>query len=127
MPGSDPKPSLLQGKRILVVEDEAIVAMLLEDMLADLGCQTVGPAMTLNEANGLIAESEIDAAILDVNVGGERVYPLAVTLTARNVPLVFATGYGEGGLEESWRGRTTVQKPYTEADIVRALKAALGG
>lgn len=112
----------LKGKRVLVVEDEAVVAMLLEDMLGDLGCVAVGPAMTLKLGTELAQKEKIDVAILDVNVAGERVYPIAEILAVREVPMIFATGYGEGGLQDPWRGRPTVQKPYTEGDIVRALQ-----
>lgn len=126
MTQADDDRELLKDKRILVVEDEAIVAMLLEDMLGDLGCVVAGPAMSVKQGLAL-ADDPLDAAILDVNVAGERVYPIAERLAARSVPVIFATGYGEGGLTEPWRGRTTVQKPYTEGDILRALKAVLGG
>jgi CheY-like chemotaxis protein len=115
------------GKRVLVVEDEAIVAMLLENILDDIGCAVIGPALTLQQADELVAqESAIDAAILDVNLHGERIYPVAEILAGRNVPIAFATGYGEGGLDGAWRGRPTVQKPYTIADIVRVLYGFFG-
>ncbi|MCC6920164.1 MAG: response regulator [Alphaproteobacteria bacterium] len=116
----------LTGKRILVVEDEAIVAMLLENILEDIGCTPVGPALTLEQAHTLsTAEEPPDAAILDVNLRGERVYPVAEVLRDRGVPIIFATGYGEGGLDSAWRGRPTVQKPYTMDDIVRTLSRVL--
>lgn len=118
----------LQGLSVFVVEDEAIIAMMLEDMLTDLGCRVVGPCTNLKQAHETLAETETpQAAILDVNVGGEQVYPVAMALAARGVPLVFATGYGSAGLAEAWRDRVTVQKPYTQDDIVRALGAATGG
>ena len=86
----------LKGRRLLLVEDEAMVAMLLEDMLSDLGCEVVGPAGNVAHALELAkGEAEIAGAILDVNVGGQPIYPVAETLKARGVPFVFATGYGE--------------------------------
>ncbi len=112
----------LAGKAILVVEDEAIVAMLLENILEDLGCRVVGPALTLQQARDILAlGAVVDAAILDVNLHGERVYPIAEILAQRGVPLAFATGYGEGGLEGAWRTHPAVQKPYTMDDIERAI------
>jgi len=119
-------PPSLAGKRVLVVEDEAIVAMLLENILEDIGCTPVGPALGLEQALSLVAaETALDAAILDVNLRGERVYPVAEALSGRGIPIIFATGYGEGGVEGAWRGRPTVQKPYTVDDIVRTLASVL--
>ena len=118
--------SALAERRVLVVEDESLVAMLLETMLEDLGCVTVGPVASVDEALGVAAGGDIDAALLDVNVAGTPVFPVAEALEARGIPLVFSTGYGEGGLPEQWRGRPTVQKPFTEAVIRDALMKALG-
>lgn len=116
----------LEGKRVLVVEDDALVGMLIESILEDLGCVILGPATTLDEARALIDDGEpIDAALLDVNVAGEQVFPVAEALAARGTPIVFSTGYGEGGLTEAWRGRPTLQKPFTEADVKAALAAAV--
>ncbi|MBU1324147.1 MAG: response regulator [Alphaproteobacteria bacterium] len=116
----------LKDRRVLVVEDESLVAMLLETMLEDMGCLTVGPASSVDEGLRMVDEEEMDAALLDVNVGGTPVFAVAAALEARGIPLVFSTGYGEGGLPENWRGRPTVQKPFTEAVIRDALMKALG-
>jgi CheY-like chemotaxis protein len=116
----------MSGRRVLVVEDESLVAMLLETMLEDMGCVPVGPAATIDEALKLVDSEMFDAALLDVNVAGQPVFPVARALEARGIPLVFSTGYGEGGLPEAWRGRPTVQKPFTEAVIRDALMSALG-
>lgn len=118
--------SALKDRRVLVVEDESLVAMLLETMLEDLGAVVVGPASTVEEGLRLVEEGQMDAALLDVNVAGTQVFPVAEALEARGIPLVFSTGYGEGGLPENWRGRPTVQKPFTEAVIRDALMKALG-
>jgi CheY-like chemotaxis protein len=118
--------TVLKDRRVLVVEDESLVAMLLETMLEDMGCLTVGPASSVEEGLRLVGEEQMDAALLDVNVGGTPVFPVAEALEARGIPLVFSTGYGEGGLPENWRGRPTVQKPFTEAVIRDALMKALG-
>lgn len=120
----DPAASPLAGRRVLVVEDEALVSMLIEQMLEDLGCVVVGPATTIASALALAEGSEpIDMALLDVNLSGEHVFPVAEALAKRGVPFAFSTGYGEGGLPEEWRGRPTLQKPYTFDDVIEALGA----
>lgn len=116
----------LGGRRILIVEDESLVAMLLETILDDMGCETVGPISTVAEAVALIEGGEaLDGALLDVNVAGVEVFPVAAALDARGVPFVFSTGYGEGGLPEEWKGRITLQKPFTETAVQDALVKAL--
>ena len=115
------------GRRVLIVEDESLVAMLLETILEDMGCVPVGPAATVDEGLQLVADpAPIDAALLDVNVAGRQVFPIAEALKARGVPFVFSTGYGEGGLPDEWRGQSTIQKPFTEAAVRDALMAAMG-
>ena len=116
----------LEGRRVLVIEDESLVAMLLETILADLGCEVIGPESNVDD--GLQAASStpnLDAALLDVNVAGREVFPVAEALLARDVPVVFSTGYGESGLPEQWRGRPTIQKPFTESTIRDALLRAI--
>lgn len=116
----------LSGIRVLVVEDEALVAMDLEMILEDLGCVVIGPAMRLDRAEELVkANVEADAAILDVNVSGHQVFPLAALLAERGVPIVFATGYDRSGMPDEWNERPTLQKPYTVEDIARQLLQAL--
>lgn len=117
----------LRGRRVLVVEDESLVAMLIETILEDLGGEAVGPMASVDEALAFLADgTAIDAALLDVNLAGRQVFPVAEALQAAGVPFVFSTGYGEGGLPEAWRGRPTVQKPFTEAGLGAALRQALG-
>lgn len=116
----------LQGRRVLVIEDESLVAMLLETILDDMGCTVVGPESNIDD--GLVAattEASLDAALLDVNVAGREVFPVAEALRARGVPFVFSTGYGEAGLPEHWRGNPTIQKPFTEGAIRDALMKAM--
>lgn len=98
--------------RVLVVEDEPLIAMALEDTLTDLGYEVVGPALSLKEALRLSRHEDIDGAILDVNVAGEKVFPVADILATRSIPFVFVTGYGGAGLRECDRGRPILQKPY---------------
>lgn len=114
--------------KVLVVEDEALVAINLEAILEDLGCQVVGPAMRFERAEALIeADQSAQAAILDVNLGGQPVYPLAERLAARGIPIVFATGYGKAGIPVEWHDRPIIQKPYTMADVRSGLLSALDG
>lgn len=114
----------LSGIRVLVVEDEALIAAMLEEMLLALGAVVVGPVPTLAEGMRAAASAEFDIAILDVNLRGERVDPLAEALRARQVPLVFATGYGRGS-EPVIRGSPVIDKPYTERRLHHALGRAL--
>lgn len=120
--------SNLAGLRVLVVEDEMMVSMLIEDMLGDLGCKVVGPASRLDEALALAGEAEIDCAVLDVNLGGQSIFPLADLLRAKGAPFAFATGYGDAGLRDVDRGSPVLQKPFRETDLAHVLgllKAAL--
>jgi CheY-like chemotaxis protein len=112
--------------RILVVEDEAIVAMLLEDMLAELGYEVVGPVTRLDRALDLARGALIDAAVLDVNVNGNDSYAVADALRARAIPFVFATGYGTKELAERFRDSPITQKPFHRDDLERALGIAMG-
>jgi CheY-like chemotaxis protein len=120
--------SALQGARILLVEDEALVAMLLEDMLADNGCEVVATAPRLAEAlaHAKDADLKFDLAILDLNLAGENTFSVAQALKDRGTPFVFATGYGAGGLPPEWRDRPTLQKPFTSTDITQVLHETLG-
>ncbi len=111
------------GLRVLVVEDETLVAMLIEDMLGDLGCQVVGPAANVEEALDLAAAGGIDCAVLDVNLAGRSVFPVADRLRELGVPFAFATGYGDAGLRAADQGSPVLQKPFREADLAQVLEA----
>ena len=115
---SEPK---LKGLRVLVVEDEMMVSMLIEDMLDELGCAIVGPASRIDEATTLAREADMDCAVLDVNLGGQPIFPLADMLRERGVPFAFATGYGDAGLRDVDRGAPVLQKPFREGDLARVL------
>lgn len=118
----DPKNAgALQGLRILIVEDEAIIASFLEDALLDLGCEVIGPALTMEDALRLAREAAIDGAGLDINIAGEKSYAVADILAARGLPFVFMTGYGKAGLRESDRGRPVLQKPYNLERLVEIM------
>jgi CheY-like chemotaxis protein len=119
--------SSLVGRRVLVVEDEMMIAMLVEDMLAELGCSVVGPAHALDAALELArTELGLDVAVLDVNLGGQPVFAVADALREKGVPAIFSTGYGDAGLREIDRGSQVLQKPFRAGDLAKALNAALG-
>lgn len=117
----------LDGMRVLVIEDEALVAMLIEDILADLGCIVAGTATRLEEAIGLAGSLAFDVAILDMNLDGFRTDSVAEALAERGIPFLFATGYGSGGVPEAFRGVPVLPKPFGEGQLRRTLLAALGG
>lgn len=114
-----------EGLRVLVVEDESLICMMIEDILIDLGCIVIGSASNLDKALALAGEALMDVAILDVNLDGIRSEPVADRLSARGVPFVFATGYGTNGVSESYRSTPVLKKPFTERDLRRALSEAL--
>ena len=103
--------AIRQGLRVLVAEDEALVSMLIEDMLADMGALVVGPAATFDEAMGLAGSETIDIALLDVNLAGKPVFPIADLLRERGIVFIFASGYGEAGIIESHRGAPCCRSP----------------
>ena len=107
--------------RVLIVEDEMLVAMNLEDMLLELGHEVAGIAGRLGAALALAKDAAFDAAILDVNLAGEKSFPVADLLAERGLPFLFATGYGLQGIEERYRSRTVLQKPFRSADLEAAL------
>jgi CheY-like chemotaxis protein len=115
------------GRKVFVVEDEFLIRMLLEDMLADLGHDIAAVAGNVNEATELARTSEFDLAILDVNLDGRDVYPVADILAERGLPFVFVTGYGGRGLPEPYRERPTLQKPFQLEDLRSTLNAVLDG
>ena len=118
----------VEGLSVFVVEDEALVLMNLEDMLQELGCEVRGPAMRIDRAEQLVEEGmSADVAILDVNVAGEMIFPFARRLAERNIPIVFATGYGRSGLPDDFNDYPILQKPYTTDDVAQGLAAAVNG
>ncbi len=113
--------SNLSGLRILCVEDECIVAMLIEDILAEEGCEIVGPFAKLAPAIAIARSARIDGAVLDVNLNGETSYQLAELLAGMQVPYIFVTGYGDEGIAELHRRTRVVQKPFKGSELVSAL------
>jgi DNA-binding response OmpR family regulator len=113
-------------KRILIVEDEMMIAMLIEDMVQDLGYEPIGPAMTVDKAVALATAETLDAAILDVNLGdGAPSTPVAEALKSRGVPFLFATGYGSRGRPDAFEEAPVLQKPFSIDDLSGALSQLL--
>jgi CheY-like chemotaxis protein len=115
----------LAGRRILIVEDEPVVAMALEDMLVDLGCVIIGPALRLKNALALATTEMLDGAVLDVNLGKDRSFPIAEILKIRNVPFLFSTGYGCQGLQAPFHDASVLTKPYSLASLERSLSGIM--
>ena len=113
------------GMRILVVEDELMIRMLLEDMLGELGYTVAAEAARIEEALEAAKNADFDIAILDVNLNGQPISPVADALVARGMPFVFATGYGERGLPEPYRDRPTLKKPFQMDGLKQMLQTAL--
>lgn len=118
--------SELAHKRILVVEDEFLVSAMLCDMLADVSALVVGPASTVRSALALMETNSIDGAILDMNVNGEWIDPVAEALALRGIPFIFSTGYGANDRSRRFQART-VEKPFTWHAIEKQLTRAMAG
>jgi DNA-binding response OmpR family regulator len=115
----------LQGRRILVVEDEVLIGMMLQDMLSDFGCEVVGPIIRLAPALEVAQREQVDLAILDVNLAGEAVFPVADALQSRKVPIIFSTGYGTSDLVEQYKAFPTLAKPYDVDELRRVLNSVM--
>lgn len=111
--------------RVLVVEDEALISLLIESMLNDMGHETVDCAHSVQHALALLEPmtKPIDAAMLDINLGGTLVFPVAEALAARDIPFAFLTGYGANGVPKRFADATVIQKPFTEKDLAYAMDA----
>src|SRR5689334_962799 len=111
--------------RVLVVEDEYLIRMLLEDMLDELGYGVAAAVGTISEARQFATSGDFNAAILDVNLDGEEISPVADILAKRGLPFVFVTGYGERSLPEPYRGRPALQKPFQAEQLKNTLAGLL--
>lgn len=111
----------LNGLRVLIVEDELIIAMELENLLRGLGCTVLGPAPTIKQALRALADERPDVAVLDVNLRGERVTPVAEFLEEQGIPFVLVTGYGRERLEEALQGKRYLRKPVDAHELASAL------
>jgi DNA-binding NtrC family response regulator len=115
----------MSGRRILAVEDDMLIRLTLEDMLAELGCTSLSTAATIDQALALIDACVFDAATLDVNLGGVSSYAVADALAARGVPFVFTTGYGAHFLSDGYRERPILKKPFAYEDLGHMLARLL--
>ncbi len=115
----------LEGRRIFVVEDELVITMLLQDMFEELRCEVVSLASRFQDALDKAKTLSFEVAILDVNLNGQRTFPIAEALTERGLPFVFATGYGAAAVPENFRNAPVLQKPFRLADLERAVRTAL--
>ena len=112
--------------RVLIVEDEYLVALLVEDMLRALGFEVVGIASNIKSATQTAESGEFDVAILDVNLNGAMSNPVAEILARRNIPFIFATGYGKSGPHDLFAETPSLQKPFEEDDLKKALASVMG-
>lgn len=119
--------SPLHGLRMMIVEDETMVAMMVEDLLETFGCEVVAVAGTVKQALEFVATENvtIDGAILDVNIGGEKVFPVADALAARGISFIFATGYGASGIDPGFEEHPVIAKPFRVAALNQILISTL--
>ena len=114
------------GRRVLVVEDEYMVAALLEEILAEAGFVVIGPMPRLAQAVLAANETAIDVALLDVNLAGQHVFPAAEALERRGIPFIFMTGYGLRILPAQFNSRPSIGKPFRSAGLLQVLSTVLG-
>lgn len=114
----------ISGLRVLLIEDEVVIAMTAEDMLEEIGCVVTAQASTFNEALDTASRDDFDIALLDVNLNGIMSLPVARLLREQGKPFVFTTGYGNAGLEEEFSGVQVVSKPYTMRTLASAIQSA---
>jgi CheY-like chemotaxis protein len=127
MQRSGDKASVLAGRSVLVVEDETIISLEIEQMLQDLDCGPIWHAANVMQALAVLAQHWPDVALLDVNLGREKVFPVADMLSERAIPFIFSTGYGRDGLPLEWAGRPVIQKPYLTRELAMALTPLIEG
>ena len=120
-----PQFDSLAGVKVLVVEDELLVAMLIEETLTDHGCLVIGPFTTLSTALVAAGEAQADVALLDVNLRGERVYPVAELLEVRRIPFLLLSGYGHEAVPAEHPLWVACSKPFLPTELLRALSALL--
>jgi CheY-like chemotaxis protein len=116
---------LLAGRRVLLIEDEMLVLMALEDMMGDFGCTSITVAGNLEDALAVVAAEPFDLATLDVNLNGQRSYPIADALNDAGVPFAFSTGYGGHGVDEGYGVHPVIDKPFDGPQLEQVLTALL--
>lgn len=117
----------LSGRRVLVVEDEMLVLIMIEDMLTDLGCVSIATAATVDTAIALIAAQDFDVAMLDMNLNGSKTFAVADVLGARSVPFVFATGYSAPDMRGGYSDYPVLKKPFSDGELAEILARLLTG
>lgn len=117
----------LPGRRILIVEDDPYITLALEDTLTDFGMVVAGAARTLSDALRLAQTAAFDLALLDVNIGHDKIDPVADAIHARGIPFIFTTGCGRAGLPEAFSQQAIIEKPFYVEEILRALREELTG
>jgi DNA-binding response OmpR family regulator len=120
-------PDHLQGRRVLVVEDETVLAVTIEEILQDLGCIVVGPVGRLEAALKLATDDRLDAAVLDISIRGGTVFPIAEKPRTRQIPFVFASGYGEWALPDEFADQPRLTKPFTARELEAAMRLLCTG
>ena len=126
MTGGDPSGiGDVAGLKVFIVEDESLIAMLLEDILEEMGCAVVGSALTLKQALDQADAVPADVAILDINLGGDPIFPVAGKLVARGMPRIFARGYGATTAPDDGRARPTLPKPFAADQVATAVANAV--
>lgn len=108
---------------VFLVEDEALIRMMVAGMVEELGHRVVAEAGSIKEANALAQSAQFDVAILDINIAGQTIFPIAEILKIRNLPFIFASGYGTTGLPDTFSERPTLRKPFTVGELGRAIDA----
>jgi CheY-like chemotaxis protein len=116
----------IEGRHVLVVEDEMTIVLVIEEALLELGIEVIGPAARLDAALSLAREPSIDAAILDINIRGGNSYDVADILAERRIPFLFCSGYSDGAVEERHRGRPRLAKPYSLVELKSEVLQLLG-
>ncbi|MCM2458962.1 response regulator [Pseudomonas sp. CG7] len=115
----------LAGNRVLVVEDEGAIALLIEEMLEEFECEVVASVARLAKACEIARSVQVDLAILDVNLAGERVFPVAEILRGRHIPFLFSTGYGASGLPAEYAGCPVLHKPFSQNELQQKMAVTL--
>ena len=119
------KDGSLASRRILIVEDSPVVAEVLRYTLGDFGCDVVGPTGSMAVALAFAESEPLDAAVIDLNIRGGKVYPVARTLAARDIPFLITSGYGDWTMPEEWKGRPRLKKPFTDEELKKRLEELL--
>jgi CheY-like chemotaxis protein len=112
----------IDGRRVLVVEDSPVVAPYVHDLLTDLGCTVVGPAINMASARELAQEEQFDVAVVDLHIRGDKIFPILEMLEARGVPFIITSGYADWTMPDKWQDRPRLAKPYTIDDLQGALE-----